>query len=64
MINLRYNVKAIEIKDNGRGMNDEILRNALNYGRLKNRVCDSGEACEKVFCKINVNFRCIRITTA
>ena len=43
-INLDYEKRQIEIRDNGKGMTDSDVRNAVNYGRLKNRIAPSGDA--------------------
>ena len=47
-INLDYETKEIEIRDNGRGMTDSDVRNAVNYGRLKNRILHGAGFIEKV----------------
>ncbi len=47
-INIDFESKEIEIRDNGRGMTDSDVRNAVNYGRLKNRITSTGEVREKV----------------
>jgi len=48
-INLDYDLSQIEIRDNGRGMSDSDVRNAVNYGRLKNRIANNGEIREKMW---------------
>jgi hypothetical protein len=48
LINLDYELSQIEIRDNGRGMTDSDVRNAVNYGRLKNRIANNGAIREKV----------------
>ena len=47
-INLDFDRRQIEIRDNGRGMTDGDVRNAVNYGRLKNRIATGCEIVEKV----------------
>ena len=47
-INLDFDLSRIEIRDNGRGMTDSDVRNAVNYGRLKNRITNNGEIRAKV----------------
>jgi hypothetical protein len=47
-INLDFDSKTIEIRDNGKGMTHSDVRNAVNYGRLKNRITNNGVVREKV----------------
>jgi HSP90 family molecular chaperone len=47
-INFDFDLSQIEIRDNGRGMSDSDVRNAVNYGRLKNRIANNGVIREKV----------------
>lgn len=56
---LDYDRKQIEIRDNGRGMTDGDIRNAVNYGRLKNRTTTSSHNYEKV-----VNQRTLLLSTS
>lgn len=53
-IELDYDTKVIEIRDNGRGMTDSDVRNAVNYGRLKNRIVNGPGITDKVIIALDI----------